>query len=105
MKAIITFGIFIFFITNIVSGQTSIIKGVVKDESGELIENVTITCKEKEVISDLNGEYSIEIPSDKAAKIAFRHPSFQTYSRRIRIRKKKVTIFSSKLTNNLTNLL
>ncbi len=104
MKTIITLGLFIFFITNVVLGQTSTIKGIIKDENGDLIEKVTITCKEKEVVSDLDGVYSIEIPSDKAVKITFTHPSFQAYSRRIRIRKKKVTLFSPKLINNLTSL-
>lgn len=104
MKTIITFSLFIFFITNIAFGQTSIIKGIVKDENGEIIEKAIVTCKEQEVISSLDGTYSIEIPSEKAVKITFSHPSFQAYSRRIMIRKKKITFFSPKLTNKLTGL-
>ncbi len=104
MKTIITFSLFIFFITNIAFGQTSIIKGIVKDENGEIIEKTIVTCKEQEVTSSLDGTYSIKIPSEKAVKITFSHPSFQAYSRRIKIRKKKVTFFSPKLTNKLTDL-
>ncbi len=104
MKTIITFSLFFFFITNVTLGQTSIIKGVVKDESGEIIEKAIVTCKEKEVVSNSDGTYTIEIPTEKAVKITFNHPSFQSYSRRIMIRKKKITFFSPKLTNKLTGL-
>ncbi len=90
--------------TNMAFGQTSIIKGIVKDENGNHIEKAIITCMEKKVASGLDGLYAIEIPTDKAVKITFSHPSFQTYSRRIRIRKKKITIFSPKLTNSFANL-
>lgn len=90
--------------TNITFGQTSIIKGIVKDENGNHIEKAIITCMEKKAVSGLDGLYAIEIPTDKAVKITFSHPSFQTYSRRIRIRKKKITIFSPKLTNSFANL-
>ena len=104
MKTIIAFSLFIFFITNVISGQTSVIKGIVKDENGQFIEKAIVTCKDKEVISNLDGTYVIEIPSEKAVKITFSHPSFQVYSRRIMIRKKKITFFSPKLTNKLTGL-
>jgi hypothetical protein len=105
MKTIITFSLFFFFITSVTLGQTSLIKGVVKDENGAIIEKAIITCKGKEVISSLDGTYSIEIPTEKAVKITFSHPSFQVYSRRIMIRKKKITFFSPKLTNKLIGLL
>ncbi len=81
MKTIITFSLFIFFITNTSFGQTSIIKGIVKDENGNHIEKAIITCMEKKVASDLDGLYAIEIPTDKAVKITFSHPSFQTYTK------------------------
>jgi len=103
MRKIIIVSSFIFFITNVVISQTTI-QGIVKDENGVLIENVTITCKEVEVTSDYAGAYAFEIPLEKAVKITFSHPSFQTYSRRIRIRKNRITLFSPKLTSNLASL-
>lgn len=117
MKATIIFSLFFIFITTIIhaqsssiaSEQTSIettqistIEGVIRDENGEPIINAIASCEGKEVSSDLFGNYAIEIPTNKAVKIEFTHPSFQSYSRRIRIRKKKVTLFSPKLINNLT---
>lgn len=104
MKIVITFSLFFFFISSTTFGQTSVIKGVVKDKSGEIIEKAIVTCKEKEVVSNSDGTYAIEIPTEKAVKITFNHPSFQVYSRRIMIRKKKITFFSPKLTNILTGL-
>jgi len=103
MRTIIILSSFIFFITNVVIGQTTI-QGIVKDVNGAFIENVTVTCKEVEVTSDITGTYSFEIPLEKAVKITFSHPSFQTYSRRIRIRKNRITLFSPKLTSNLASL-
>ena len=106
----ITFGLLIFLVTATIYGQntilenneTSTIEGIIKDENGEPIINAIAICMDQEVSSDLFGNYSLEIPSTKAVKIKFTHPSFKSYSRRIRIRKKKVTIFSPKLINNLT---
>lgn len=104
MKIFITFCLLFLLTIYAAFGQTSIIKGIVKDENGLVIKNATVSCKDKVIMSDLFGEYSIEIPSEKAIKITFSHPSYQVYSRRIRLRNKKVTIFSPKLTNNLSNL-
>lgn len=105
MKTFLTSCLFVLFMSNLIHGQTSIITGIVYDKDGESIENVIITCKDKKVVSDLNGTYSVEIPSAKAIKITFNHPSFQTYTRRVRMRNRKFTNFSPKLTNNLARLL
>ncbi len=117
MKAIITFSIVFFFFTNSTKAQSSsieseqvtvettqisTIEGVIRDENGEPIINAIANCEGVEVTSDLFGNYAIEVPTSKAVKIEFTHPSFQSYSRRIRIRKKKITLFSPKLVNNLT---
>jgi len=101
----ITLSLFIFMIASTIYGQTeqtSTIEGVIKDETGEPIINAIATCDGQEVVSDLFGNYSIEIPTVKAIKISFTHPSFKSYARRIQIRKEKVTLFSPKLVNTLT---
>ena len=97
LKAIIPFIIFLFFFTSSLFGQTATIKGIVKDENGNPIENVSITFNKKGTASNINGEYQLEIPSGKFVSITFSHLTFKTYTKRVRIPKGRTLTFSPKL--------
>ena len=64
-------------------GQSSIVKGVVFDQSREPLPGVSIVVQGTNIgtVSDLNGAYSIHVPSDDS-KIIFSYIGFApvTYS-------------------------
>ena len=93
MKTIIPL-IFLVFFTNLLFAQTVVIKGIVKDENGNPIENVSITFYKKGTATNVNGEYSIEIPSGKYVTITFSHLTFETYKKRIRARRGRAITFN-----------
>ncbi len=97
MKAIIPFIIFLSFFTSSLFGQTATIKGIVKGENGNPVENVSITYNKKGTASNSKGEYQLEVPSGKIISITFSHLSFKTYTKRIRIPKGRTLTFSPKL--------
>lgn len=105
MRPAISVIFFLILITNSLVAQTSVVKGVVKDINDQPIENVVVSCNDQKVLTGSNGEYMLELSSNKATKITFSHDSFQLYSRRIRFRNKKITIFSPKLESNLSSFL
>ena len=92
MKTIIPL-IFLVFFTNSLFAQTATIKGVIKDENGNPIENVSITANKKGTTTNSNGEYSLKIPSGKYITITFSHLSFKTYTKRIRARSGRAIVF------------
>ena len=97
MKAIFPFISILFFFTSSLFGQTTNVKGIVKDENGKPIKDVSITYNNKGTASNKNGEYVLEVPSGKFITIVFSHVSFETYSKRIRVRKGRTLTFSPKL--------
>ncbi|HHC80970.1 MAG TPA: TonB-dependent receptor [Flavobacteriia bacterium] len=96
MKTIFSL-IFLFFLTTVLLGQTATVKGVVKDQNGNPIEKVSVTYNNKGAVSNDKGEYSLKVPSGKFITITFRHLSYETYTKRIRVRKGRTLIFSPKL--------
>ncbi|MCF6348134.1 MAG: TonB-dependent receptor [Flavobacteriaceae bacterium] len=99
-----TFIIFLFFFTSSLFGQTATIKGIVKDEGGKPIENVSITYNKKGTASNNKGEYSLKVPSGKMITITFSHLTFKIYTKRIRIPKGRTLTFSPKLTTKTEKL-
>ena len=97
MKSIIPFIIFLSFFTSSLFGQTATIKGLIKDENGKPIENVSITYNKKGTASNSKGEYTLEVPSGKMITITFSHLTFKTYTKRVRIPKGRTLTFSPKL--------
>ncbi len=104
MKAFIPIIIFLSFFTSSLFGQTATIKGIVKDEDGKPIENVSITYNKKGTASNSKGEYSLEVPSGKMITIIFSHLTFKTYTKRVRIPKGRTLTFSPKLTTKTEKL-
>ena len=97
MKAIVPVIVFLCFFTSSLFGQNATVKGIVKDENGNPIENVSITYNNKGTASNSKGEYLLEVPSGKFITITFSHVTFKTYSKRIRVRKGRTLSFSPKL--------
>ncbi|MCK5676974.1 MAG: carboxypeptidase-like regulatory domain-containing protein, partial [Flavobacteriaceae bacterium] len=79
------------------TAQTATIKGKVFDTEGNPIENVSISFENKGTTTNSQGEYSLNIPSDKVINIIFSHISYKNYTKRIRISNKKTLNFSPKL--------
>jgi TonB-linked SusC/RagA family outer membrane protein len=67
IKTFILFGLLFFLmpINNVKAQKSSVITGIVTDESGEYISGVSVVVKGtlKGTITDLNGHYSIEVPT------------------------------------------
>lgn len=96
LKTIISFSFLLFF-TGLLFGQSARLKGIVKDENGKPIENVSITYSNKGTTSNSKGEYLLEVPSNKFITISYSHLSYNIYKRRIRIRNGRTLTFSPKL--------
>ena len=77
--------------------QTTTITGVVKDENGNAIENVSITYNNDGVVSKKDGSYTIIVAAKEEVKITFSHISFITYSKTFKIQKGKTVRFSPRL--------
>ncbi len=78
----------------ITSAQTAVIKGYVKNTSGEFIENVSVTNGKNGTATDKNGFYSLKVPADVKTSIVYRHLSYQTYQRNFRIPSRRTLNFS-----------
>jgi hypothetical protein len=95
---LIPFVLFIFF-TNIIFSQTATIKGVVKDQFNQPIDNVSVTYGTKGTVTDKSGAYSItvKVPKNKRVTLTFSHISFEKYSKRLTVKRDKTSTFSPKL--------
>lgn len=67
----------------------SVVKGIVKNKLKQPIENVAISVNNIGTTTNLNGEYSIQIPVNQRVIITFRHISYKTYSKSIKIPENK----------------
>ncbi len=67
----------LFFIQSL-TAQTSSVYGVIKDQSGNFVEGVSIEYKRKGAITDVNGFYSLSVPSGKQLNLVFSHLSYES---------------------------
>ncbi len=86
------------FITTLVSAQTAIIKGVVKDARKNPIEGVSITYAAHGTTTDKNGAYQLTVAANKEITITFSHISYKTFTKTVKIPKNKILRFSPTLT-------
>ncbi|GAB1309313.1 carboxypeptidase-like regulatory domain-containing protein [Urechidicola sp. KH5] len=77
--------------------QTATVKGIVKDEAGNPIENVSVSFESTGVSTSSNGEYSIDIPAKQEVFITFSHISYQSFRKRFFVQKNQTVRFSPKL--------
>ncbi len=87
------------FITKCTLAQTAIIKGVVKDQNNKPIENVTVKYKNVGTTTDKYGAYLLEvnIPKSKKVVITYSHISYNSYSKKLNVRKNGSSTFSPRL--------
>ncbi len=77
--------------------QKATVKGTVKDNNGNPIENVSITFEDKGSTTDSIGSYSISIPTKKKVRITFSHISFTAISKTFDVPNGKTVRFSPRL--------
>lgn len=97
MKTLLTSFIFsLLFFSNIVA-QTATLKGIIKDDKGNPIENVSIRQGRNGTASNAKGEYELKIPANKYVNIIFRHISHKPFSKRVIIKSNKTLVLSPTL--------
>jgi len=97
LKTKISLFISLLFITSSLFSQKATITGVVKNNKGKAIENVSITFKNSGTTSDKDGKYKIIVTSEKEISLTFSHISFITYSKTFTILSGKTVRFSPRL--------
>ncbi len=85
------------FLFQILQSQTAEIKGVITDPEGKIIENVSVSYGVTGTSTNKNGEYLLQIPSNKSVSILFSHISYQNLIKRFNIPSGKTLNFSPKL--------
>ena len=88
----------LFLFTNFLIAQTGTLKGVIKDEKGIPIEGVSVSFGQTGAVSNSKGEYELTIPSGRFITVIFSHISFNSLSKRVRVRRNRTVNFSPKLT-------
>lgn len=78
-------------------GQKAIIKGTVKSEIGEPIENVSITYEGKGTTTDSIGNYTIKITPKQKIKVTFSHISYTAISKTFDVPNGKTVRFSPRM--------
>ena len=72
--------------SNIVIAQLFTVKGIVKDEDGNALELATVSCTEqgKVTMTNLKGEYSLQLQSEDSVVIRFSMVGYKTRTRILR---------------------
>ena len=90
--------VFVIFSTNFVFSQTTV-KGVVKDKNNNPIENVSVKSGIAGASTNKDGEYLLQFKTitTRTVNLIFTHVSYETFTKKINIRKNGVSTFSPKL--------
>ena len=96
MKTNLIFLLTIFFAATTFS-QTGTVAGVIKDQNGNPIENVSVFAGPEGTTSDKNGNYVLKIPAKKEISIVFSHISFINYSKTLTVPEGRTIRFSPRL--------
>ena len=86
----------ILFVASIFA-QSSSIQGVVIDENGNAINDVSISYNNEGTTSDVDGNYNLVVTTLERITVSFSHISFTSYSKIFTVPKGKVIRFSPKL--------
>jgi hypothetical protein len=81
--------LFIFLFTN-VFGQESTIVGHISNANNENIEGVNIKFLDSGTTSDAQGNFKIDLPSDKKIVISFTHLNYETKNFLVRLKKSEI---------------
>ncbi len=100
MKTNISFFIFLAF-NSLIFSQTAIVKGIIKNDKGNPISEVSVTYDKYGTTTNKNGEYLLKIPTNTGKRITvkFSHISYNTFTKRLTIQKGKTSNFSPTLSN------
>lgn len=84
--------------------KTTIIKGTIKNNENNPIENVSIKFNNTGITSNKNGNYSLRIPLDEEITITFTHIAYKTIIKVITAKNRNAIRFSPKMTLKTENL-
>jgi len=91
--------LFIFFLVQVTQAQfTARLKGHVYDENNQPVAQVNITYDQQGTVTDEQGFYQLQIPSDKKIIVRFSHISYNEKSFLIRAQRNEVKILDVHLT-------
>ena len=86
-----------FIFTSTIVAQTATVKGIVKNENGKPIQDVSVSYNKQGVTTNASGEYSLQIPSGKNIIITFSHISFNILNKKVKAPKNRTFFYSPKL--------
>lgn len=90
--------VLIFLISSIqIVAQTGTIEGIVKDQNGNPIEDVSISNNYDGVTSTKDGKYTIVVEANKEITLTFSHISFVNYSKTFKVPPGRTLRFSPRL--------
>ena len=93
----------LFSVLNI-NSQNSIITGIILNTENNPIENVSLNYNQIGTISNKNGFYILEIPSNKTVRIKFSHISYESIIKSIELKINKILIRFNELENENLDL-
>jgi len=76
----------VFIISHFISAQSVAVTGTITDNQGIGIPLVTVQSKYANTITDDNGNFSLNIPTDKEVLLTFRHNTFATFQKTIKLK-------------------
>ena len=97
MKTVIFYTFLFIVFTNSLIAQNGTIKGVVKNDKGTPIQNVSVSFAQTGTSTNNKGEYQLQIPSGKFVTITFSHIAHNTLTKRTRVSKNRTVYFSPRL--------
>ena len=103
-KIKILFSLLLCFTTSLLYAQTATVNGVILDELNIPIENVTITYGNEGSKTSKDGDFSIQIPSDKEVTLTFSHVSFKNVKQVFNLKTGTIFEFNPVLKSNQEQL-
>jgi hypothetical protein len=97
LKTAIIYAFLLVAFTTTLSAQIGTIKGIVKNEKGIPIQDVTVSFNQKGTTTNSKGEYELQITSGKFITVTFSHLAHSTLNKRIRVARNRIVYFSPKL--------
>ena len=84
--------------------QDAVITGLILDEENSPIKEANIQFDNKGTISDMNGYYKIEVPSEKNINVVFTHINHKRLQITVNLSKKEILEFNPVLSTNIEQI-
>lgn len=81
MRYFITIQFLVFLSLQISFGQEAQIKGIIKNNRGEAVKDVSVKYNETGTTTDQNGFYTLKLPAEKEVEISFSHVGYQNQTK------------------------